>query len=328
VSFRALTRWLGFTMGGVLLGLALWFALRGPSAPIDPREMPPPREGEVTILFFGDGGDSSPLQRQVAASMLEVCRRLGCSLALLLGDNVYASGPLNGSHDPRLDLAFGIPFAPFAELDGFAFWGSFGNHDVLAGLSNEIGYAAGTPLLEIPGPMFEVTGLPAWLQVMAIYTPTLFKADPLLEGALTPDWESQVRRVENRMCAAGPVRWKILFGHHPIYSTAHGTAKRLERRLLPTIRRCGVDFFLAGHVHQQEHISAPDFEQLIQGAASNPRHSRGWFKWGPRSSFRSEEAGFGVIRFSQIRAWVNYFDREGHILYSWQVSRARPPAGG
>ena len=133
------------------------------------------------------------------------------------------------------------------------------------------------------------------------------------------DWQSQLTAAEAYLCAPGRVGWKILFGHHPIHSSAHGAAKRMGKRLLPLIRRCGVKLYLAGHAHQQEHIRTRNLEQLIQGAASSPRPARGWFRGGPATSFLSEKAGFGVLRASRDALEMNYFDADGRVIYSFDL---------
>ena len=313
----------------VLGGVVVHRVLPGPSPPLDPGPMPPPDDGAVTILFFGDSGTGAPPQQRVADGMFEVCRRLSCDFGLMLGDNVYAGRRLRGPADPVLEQSLGRPYAAFGQLEGFVLWAVMGNHDVLAGLEAEFAYAARHPLWQQTELVFAVPDLPDWLHLFGLFTPPLFKAEGTLRVAdPAADWQGQLRRAEAFFCDESRRGWKILFGHHPLYSSAHGTARRLESRLLPVIRRCGVDLYLAGHAHQQEHIHTRDFEQFVQGAASSPRPARGWLTRAPSPRFLSEQPGFGVLRVSERRVRVDFFDAQGRRIYSWQAGRPGVGAAG
>jgi len=305
------------------LGLAILWLRGDVRAPISIEPMGSEPTDVVTLLFFGDSGTGHPPQYQVAQSMARICKRLGCDLALMLGDNVYSPGPLQGGDDPRLDEVFGKPFAPLLGLPGFRIYSVAGNHDLVAGLEAEAAYAKGNPLWEIPGLSYAVPGLPDWLHVFGLFTPPIFEIDePDAKSNLLRDWRGPLREAEAYLCDETRQGWKILFGHYPIYSTTQGTQDQMVSRLLPVIRRCGVDLYLAGHAHQQEHIRTADVEQFIQGAAALPRHTGGWFKLAPASAFLSEELGFGVLRVSRESLWVNFFEKDGAVIYSWR-SEAR-----
>ncbi len=102
---------------GLALSLA-WLGVRAPESVGAPVPIGPPEPDALTIVFFGDSGMATELQLRVADTMITVCRRLGCDLGLMLGDNVYAGEMiLEGPNDPHLDRIFGRPFGPFADLD-------------------------------------------------------------------------------------------------------------------------------------------------------------------------------------------------------------------
>jgi len=279
----------------------------------------------VSLLFFGDGGGGNELQLRLAAVMLRTCQRVGCDLALVLGDNVYADGP-HGPEDPIFEERMGRPYAGFQALPGFAFWAVVGNHDEGVGLDSELAWAARSALWRMPGLVFEVPGLPDWLRIQGIHTTPLYKRDePAPTGDPAVDWQAQLARIEDYFCGDSAPGWKVLFGHHPIHSSSYGVSRRMAERVLPLIERCGIDFYLSGHVHHQEHVSSPAFEQLIQGAASLPRRSWswGWFRSTPHARFVSYEPGFGVLHLSPAEARVEFFDADGTLIHSWSRPRTR-----
>ena len=73
-----------------------------------------------------------------------------------------------------------------------------------------------------------------------------------------------------------PDRWKLLFGHNPVYNSGHHRNDGQERRTRATVEQplilaCGIDLYLAGHAHHQEHLTARGFEQVIQGPPRDPK---------------------------------------------------------
>jgi tartrate-resistant acid phosphatase type 5 len=313
----------GFVLVLIFVAVGVRLVLRGPAEVETVVPIPPATSGDLTLLFFGDSGTGSQVQVQVAAAMIEVCARLSCDAGLVLGDAVYFDGPLPDDHAPWLDEVMGTPYAALGARPGFRLYAVSGNHDVRAGLQAIRAWAERNPIWSLPDLSFPVPGLPEWIHVFGIFTPPLFKLDDDDDARADPlrDSQAPLAAAETFLCAPGREGWKVLFGHHPLFSSTHGRSKRLAKRLLPLIDRCGVDLYLSGHAHQQEHIHTAEVEQLIQGAAGAVRPAGGWFEWGPRSSFLSEQPGFGVLRAAASALHVNYFDAQGTAIYSWQTER-------
>jgi hypothetical protein len=104
-------------------------------------------------------------------------------------------------------------------------------------------------------------------------------------------------------------------GHHPLYSSGwhsnmRGDAPKLMEPLLgPLIEACGVHFYLSGHDHHQEHISAPAVEQIVQGAAGKLRPIS---RIGQRADGVEQLAvgvvfGFALLEVTPQKLEVRYF---------------------
>jgi Calcineurin-like phosphoesterase len=91
-------------------------------ARLHPRD---PARPAVTFVAFGDMGDGSDAQTQVAHAMYNVCQREGCDFVLGLGDNIYPHS-VRSVHDPAFQAKFEHPYGRFQGLD---FWMILGNHD-------------------------------------------------------------------------------------------------------------------------------------------------------------------------------------------------------
>lgn len=298
------------------LGLALAVApLAAHSWPFDVHDLR--GEDSLAILVFGDAGTGEAGQFRVGHAMYEVCQRVGCDLALTLGDNIYENGIEIDSRDDataslqeilkQFDEKFERPYAAFRNLPGMRFWVSLGNHDYRRNaVGSMVTYSEFSDLWRLPALHYEVPLLPPWIQIHAVHTDTDERRD--LNGL-------QVEAIRRRMCAdTGVDRWKVLFGHQPVYNSGHHRNDGNERRAralleTPLIQACGIHFYFAGHAHHQEHLTVRGFEQVIQAAAGKSKGRNA-----PRRSARvqqrffSQTFGFGVLTIDATRARLDFYE--------------------
>ena len=83
------------------------------------------KKGVVKFGGIGDTGTANRDQQEVADSLAKICRRDGCDLVLMLGDNFYPEG-LKTLEDPLFTKAF---LDIYRELK-IPFFPVLGNHDV------------------------------------------------------------------------------------------------------------------------------------------------------------------------------------------------------
>ena len=75
---------------------------------------------------------------------------------------------------------------------------------------------------------------------------------------------------------------------------------------------CGVHFYLSGHAHHQEHISAPGFEQIIQGAAGRNKGSNRFKGSGPlKQRYFARDFGFGILEVTPERMQIDFYSVAG-----------------
>lgn len=302
----------------------------------------------IVVLVFGDSGTGGAGQRRVGEAMAVTCRIRGCHLGLLLGDALYGDGlQVTNQSDPersrdalleQLRRKFEEPYTGLRDIPGFRVWIALGNHDYRAGsVAAMVDYSQLSELWRLPAHHYDVPGLPDWLQIRAVDTDTDVRRD--LNGL-------QVEVLKRALCAEHPEpRWKLVFGHHPLYSSgAHGgdaNERRVRAMLGPLLRECGVHAYLAGHDHDQEHLTAPGFEQFIQGAAAKTRASNRAQRSAPaRQRYFSSRFGFAVLDVRPASLRADFYDvlntREGGtftvpradeivLRYSW--CGARPDIG-
>lgn len=225
------------------------------------------------LLVLGDTGKGTASQARARDAAKLACEALGgCSLGLLLGDNVYPAG-LDGPDDPRWDAWVEGPYGTL----GFPFLAVLGNHDYGApvpttfcgglGLEERRAEAqlarARRSAVQIPGRHWR--RLLGDVELVGLDTHAYFWADlPALSGAL--GFRDDARRQDEhlrRWNAAPRGRWRIALGHHPVRSAGpHGDAGSYEglprgvafsgaaiERFLQERVVGHFDLYLSGHDH-------------------------------------------------------------------------------
>jgi acid phosphatase len=115
-----------------------------------------------------------------------------------------------------------------------------------------------------------------------------------------------------RELAASRARWKIVVGHHPVFSGgSHPDTPVLVNHVKPLLERYGVQLYLNGHSHALEHIAVGGVHYITSGAgaaapgASDRRHALR----------RRERLGFAVARVAADTVAIEFVDEFGAVLY-------------
>jgi hypothetical protein len=253
--------------------------------------------------------------------MAQVCHErrpgAGCDFAVAPGDLIYDNG-VSGVADDRFRKRFEEPFQPLGNLP---FWSVPGNHDWhrSGSVQAEIDYTARSERWRMPFFHFAVPGLPAWLHLYGVDTAViddLKRAAGADRAALEALRGKQIEAARGALC--GKPGWRLLFGHHPVYSSGQhgrddppaGVAPMMREALEPLIRDCRVQVYLAGHDHMQEHlrVDSPAYHQVIQGAGSEVRDNEAPFTAaGVKSEFLARKYGFALVTATAQRMKVEFF---------------------
>jgi hypothetical protein len=275
----------------------------GQSLPHFIREAPPPfvvkgaDRRNVRVLAFGDWGDGSDRQKRMAEAMARYHAKTPFDFAVTLGDNFYSAG-MTGPADPRWQRDFERLYEPMH----IRFYPSLGNHDwVLADSpAAEILYSAKSRLWQMPADRYTFIAGP--VQFFALDTNLMTRAQL--------EWL-------DRELGLSKARWKIVYGHHPIYSYgAHGDDPSLRDHLLPLLRG-RAHIYLCGHDHDLQHI-APEAGVhfvLAGGGGAAPRVITA----GPRSLYAASKNGFAVIEGSRSTLTVMLVDENLEAVHRFAI---------
>ncbi len=308
--------------------LFLLWALSLPTLAVDPPAAELPAsvrdhrgKERLRFLVFGDSGTGGEDQYRVGRHMAEECAaRGGCDFALMLGDNIYGGAvkpALMREGRLVLDRKFAERFEkPYEPLGALEFWAITGNHDweSYVSVAAQIGYTRHSSRWRMLAHDYAIPQLPDWVRIYGVDTTSLTKRRN----------RDQVDRAKESLC--GGSGWKLLIGHHPVYTSGwHGNARgeypdMIDMLLAPVIEACGVHLYLAGHDHHQEHLQAPAFDQIVQGAAGQLREVR-------RIKERTEGVaqlaveslyGFALIEATATRLEIRFFGYgKNHPYAAW-----------
>ena len=284
-----------------------WFALeRGTMLPAFLRTPPPvfsvkPAESPVRVLAFGDFGNGSAEQKAVASTIGAYHGRQRFDLAVTLGDNFYSVG-MESPADPRWRTWFEDLYAAL----GITFYPALGNHDWghPDSPAAEVLYSGKTPTWRMPAAYYTFTAGP--VQFFAIDTQSV---------AIV----RQQREWLDREISKSQAKWKVVYGHHPIYSDGNYEDRPdLIETLLP-ILASRVDVCLAGHDHNlQALVPEQGVRFYVAGGGGAGLYD---VKPGPRSLFASRSNGFAVIDADADRLAVKLVDNAGAVVYEHVLTK-------
>jgi hypothetical protein len=187
----------------------------------------PNREGSLKFCVLRDFGTGDKTQYELADQMVALHERFNYPLVILVGDNLY------GSERPQdFQKKFEIPYKPLLDK-GVKFYASLGNHD-----AREQRYYK----------LFNMNG-----KLYYSFSPKPDVRFFALES--TYPVPEQIQWLENDLRAATN-KWKIVFFHHPLYSSGdrHGSDLRLREVLEPLFLKYNVSVVLTGHDHFYERV--------------------------------------------------------------------------
>ena len=258
-----------------------------------------PDNQPVRFIAFGDYGTGSPAQKQVAAVMAELNKKTPFDFGITLGDNFYTVG-MSSPTDPRWKNLWDELYDPLK----IKIYATLGNHDW--GLSDspaaEILYSSNSPSWRMPAPYYTFTA--GLIQFFALDTNEVSEAQLMwLDGELKKS----------------TAKWKLVYGHHPIYSDGeHGDSRFLIQKLLPVLKN-RVDIYLVGHDHILNHIKPEAGVQFFVSGGGGAGVYK--VKPGERTLFAQSINGFSVIEADSASLTVRFVAADSKQLYEYTLKK-------
>lgn len=293
-------------LGRVALAALLLLSLNAPAA-----------TPGLPFVVLGDWGKANPGQRAVAAALGVAAAAVDARFVVSVGDNFYPHG-VSSRDDPQWQTSFedvysapalAVPWRPV-----------FGNHDYRGSTAAQIDYSNSSTRWRFPAAHYQRTET-----IDGQYTADFFFLDtiPLERAArwphnLWPFKDAQYAWLEREL-ARSKAHWKVVIGHHPVFSGgSHGGAPVLQRELQPLLEKYHVDAYLSGHNHVLEHIVVNGVNYFVIGAGAEATKVHAI----DGSRFALAKLGFMTARIERDRMAIEFIDTAGKALYVAEIRHA------
>lgn len=272
-----------------------------------------PTEPLLQFVAVGDTGTGKTSQFKVAKSMIRYRQNYPFPIVLLAGDNIYKGGRIH-----KVKCVFEQPYKDLLQ-EGVKFYAVLGNHDYQ---SNQ-----GEAQIQYPG--FNMQG--------RYYTFTHASVQFFaLDTNPGQHWPAQLKWLETTL-AQSQAPWKIVIGHHNIYSSGlhsfvQGLVNKignlrgkikvypfLAERLTPLFAKYNVQLYINGHEHHYERtlpISGTTYLTCGTGGAQlRPTNRSTW------TAFSTSQYGFAAFDVFEDRLIITGIGVDGNSFDRGTVNR-------
>jgi 3',5'-cyclic AMP phosphodiesterase CpdA len=153
--------------------------------------------------------------------------------------------------------------------------------------------------------------------------------DEALAGSGFVDYPAQLEWLDRRL-AESTAQWKIVYGHHPLYSHAveSGRYPAMIERLEPILIRHGVDVYLAGHDHVLDMMKpVKGVHHITSGGGSGDDEAYDVLRT-DESYYAATGGGFTLFRVTRDEMVIDFVDLEGITRHTQVLRHSSRPASG
>ncbi len=249
---------------------------------------------QLRFAVLGDVGTASKTQYRVA-------RTIGCysqinpfSLVLLVGDNIYEHGEIE-----KIEATFELPYQSLLEQK-VKFQAVLGNHDIET--NNGADQLAYEP--------FNMQGRYYSFDRKNV---RFFALDTNPEAP----WQEQLAWLKREL-ASTRQPWKIVVGHHQIYSSGkYGINTELVNKLTPLFSQYGVQLYINGHEHDYERTKLIKGTTYLTSGAGAKLRSVGKSDWTAHSVSR---LSFAVVEVYSKRLEILGIGTDGKVFDRGEIA--------
>ncbi|CAI9296612.1 unnamed protein product [Lactuca saligna] len=290
---------------------------------------PTKADGSLDILVVGDWGRRGLYnQSDVAFQMGKIGEKMNVDFIISTGDNFYDDG-LTDDQDPLFVESFTEIYT--AKSLQKQWYSVLGNHDYRGNV-----FAQLSPTLrQRDSKWLCLRSFIVNSEIVEFFfvDTTPFEDKYFTEEDHDYDWRGILPREEylsnvlkdlETALEESSATWRIVIGHHTIFSAGHhGNTQELVDQLLPILEEKEVDLYINGHDHCLQQISNPNSELQFLTSGGGSKAWRGDInQWNPNElKFYYDGQGFMTLRITEDEIGVAFYDVFGEILHEWSTSK-------
>lgn len=273
------------------------------------------------ISDWGWNGEND--QQEVADQMtLQAKTKIHPQFIVSCGDNFQLSG-VASTQDPLWMTNFENVYKSNAlQVEWFPV---LGNHDYKGNTQAEIDYSNISRRWRLTDHYYTfVRKINDSISARFIFLDTTPLVDSYHKGNGYPDIAKQdsAKQVRwlNDVLANSKEQWKIVFGHHPVYSASkkHGNTPEMIQKVKPLLEKYNAQFYFCGHDHdfQRLHEKGKTVDYIVTGTGGEPRPS----SKNDMSIFSGSVPGFSEVTFHADSIRVVFMGANGVPVYQFERS--------
>lgn len=247
------------------------------------------------FAVVADTGTGDIRQYKVGRALARYHAQKPFDTVLLAGDNIYTNGEFS-----KIKEVFAIPYQDLLNR-GVKFYACLGNHDVRSDNgTQQVAY----PQFNMQGKRYYTHGK-GDVQFFVTETNEIVNVN-------SPDRAKQLAWLD-RSLSASKAKWKIVYGHHPIYSAGvYDNNPVMQRDVAPILVKHKVKLWLNGHDHNyQRSIPIDGVTYLVcggGGAHLYPVFPQSW------TAFAQQVHSFGVVEIYADRILITGVNSKSEII--------------
>ncbi len=281
------------------------------------------QEKGLRFAVLGDWGWNGK-RNQTEVAKVMVAKGVG-KFIVSVGDNFQVNGVRSVS-DPLWMLSYENVFNdPALECDWYC---ALGNHDYHGNPQAEIDYTKVSRRWNMPARYFAVHKQIDSATAADFY---IIDTSPLQSSYRGPkeedvridgqDAAKQMKWIDSCLTNSKS-RWKLVFGHHPVYSSGSAHGKQtgdMQSTFAGLFERTGVDVYFCGHDHDFEHCKPKSghVNYFVCGTVE----VRPMGDPIPETVFAASVPGYTKVRLSRNEMAVTMIDTAGNQVYTTDIKK-------
>ncbi|MEQ8473020.1 MAG: metallophosphoesterase [Marinoscillum sp.] len=279
-------------------------------------------EDAYYIYTIGDWGRKGQLGQQALADMMgKAAEVIEPEFIISTGDNFYPNG-VASTQDPQWQTSFEEVYSNHSlNCDWYVV---LGNHDYRGSAQAEIDYTDVSRRWNMPSRYFHkdiTTDEGATVRFLFIDTSPLndeyYHEEKYSEKVNGQDTIVQLQWIDSLL--ANAFDWKIVVGHHPLYTGG----KRIDddnyvrNHLEPIFENHQVDVYLAGHEHDLQHLKPTNkvTHHFVSGAGSEVRPTGNL----ESTLFSTSVQGFLSSAITKDSLFFEFINYKGERIYKYSI---------
>jgi tartrate-resistant acid phosphatase type 5 len=279
------------------------------------------KEPEVNyFLVVGDWGRNGQGDAQAVADWMGIAaEQFNSRFVISTGDNFYCCG-VASTEDHQWISSFENVFRSHSlQIPWYAV---LGNHDYQGNVQAQIDYGKKNQRWKMPSRYF--TNVIHGVRFVFIDTSPFIRSYHSRKDSY-PDLHLQDTTKQlawlDSVLTNSSERWKIVVGHHPIYSVGeHGSEPDMKRLIEGKLEKHNVQLYFAGHDHSLQSLQrkgSPVYH-LISGGGSEDTPVK---KDPAISRFAKQTTGFMIVAQHSESMKIYFIDSNGKNIYTEIISK-------